>query len=179
MNNGGRSRGSILAGRARGFGMISGAALLGACTAVYQGAGPPTVELSSPFGPPTIVSRGGGPVMPPGGNLALPPSNLMPPPEKVAAIDRNGVWGGTATVMDTGGGVCLQNQEVRNFRVSGNRVRWGGFHGTIAPDNGLQMVYGTTWIYGQFVGDAFQGQLSQWGNFNNPGCTYVMELHRV
>ncbi len=167
-------------GRARAIGAVLGAALLGACTAVYQGAGPPTVMLSSPFGPPTVVSGGGAAAMPPGGSLAIPPPNLMPPaPQQLAAVDRSGTYGGTATVMDSGGGVCLQNQTVRNFRVQGNRVRWGGFHGTIAPDKGLQMVYGTTWIYGQFVGDAFQGQLSQWGDFNNPGCTYVMELHRV
>lgn len=153
--------------------------LVSACTAIYQGGGPPTVLVSSPFGPPRVVS-GGTPNLPPGGNLAMPPANMEPvQPAAVPAGSRSGVYSGVATVLDTGGGVCLQNQTVRGFRVSGNKVRWGGFRGTIAPDNGVQMVFGTTWIYGQFVGDAFQGELTQWGNFNNPGCTYMMELRKT
>ena len=67
----------------------------------------------------------------------------------------------------------------RGFRVTGSHVRWGRFRGTVAPDNGLQMVSGTTWVYGQFVGDRFQGEISFWGAFDNPGCTYVMELRKT
>ena len=156
-----------------------GVALTSACTAVYEGGGPPTVMVSSPFGPPRIVA-GGTNAAPPGGSLAMPPPNLEPPqPSAPTVVDRSGVYSGTAAVLDTGGGVCLQNQTVRGFRVTGPRVRWGRFRGTIAPDNGLQMVSGTTWVYGQFYGDTFHGQISFWGRFNNPGCTYVMELHKT
>ena len=68
-----------------------GVALTSACTAVYQGGGPPTVMVSSPFGPPRVMA-GGASAAPPGGRLAMPPANLEPPqPSAPTAVDRSGV----------------------------------------------------------------------------------------
>ena len=64
--------------------------LIGACPAIYQGGGPPTVVVASPFGPPKVVS-GGTPSLPPGGSLAMPPANMEPVPPPVAAGSRNGL----------------------------------------------------------------------------------------
>ncbi|HET6185136.1 MAG TPA: hypothetical protein VFA03_16285 [Acetobacteraceae bacterium] len=139
---------------------VAGSALAG-CTAIYQGTAPPVVAVSNPFGAPLVLNR--------------PPGPPPPPP----AADLNGAYSGTAFVLDTGGGVCVQNRPVRDFLVHDHRVRWLGFRGRIAPDGELQMVYGTTWVYGQFVGDRFQGQISFMGGRNFEGnCTYIMELRR-
>jgi hypothetical protein len=89
------------------------------------------------------------------------------------------MYAGTAVPLDTGGGACLYDQQVGNFRVRGNSVRYGGFRGTIAADGGLQMVSAQDWIIGQFEGPAFHGQLDLYGRFGAPGCTYMLSLQRV
>jgi hypothetical protein len=93
--------------------------------------------------------------------------------------DRSGKYAGTAVPLDTGGGICLQTQQVGNFFVRGNSVRYGRFRGTIDANNGLQMVNGNQWIIGQFEGATFHGQLSLTGGFNFSGCTYMFSLQRV
>jgi hypothetical protein len=62
--------------------------------------------------------------------------------------------------------------------VRGNAVQWGRFSGTIAPDGGLQMVVGETWVTGYFAGDTFHGQIAFQGRFGAPGCSYMMTLQR-
>ena len=115
----------------------------------------------------------------PGGGVGPPPGldNPLPPP--VQQGDRNGNYTGTAVPLDTGGGQCLQTQQVGNFRVHGSSVRYGGFRGTIAPDGGLQMVSGRNWIIGQFEGATFHGQLDLEGTWNSFGCTYMLNLART
>ncbi len=81
--------------------------------------------------------------------------------------------------LNTGGGVCIANQTIRDFKVTGNSVRWGRFRGTIAADNGLQMVNGNTWVFGQFVGNRFDGQISTSTRANGPGCSFMMTLERT
>ena len=154
------------------------AALTSACTGAYQGGGPPTVMLDTPLGPPEVIA-GGGLSVPPGGGLAAPPTGLDTVPPTSAPRSRNGVYAGTAVPLDTGGGACIQNKEVSGFRVRGTTVRWGGFRGTIAPDNGVQMAYGTTWVTGQFIGEEFQGQITMPGRLGAGGCTYMMSLQKV
>lgn len=104
-------------------------------------------------------------------------ANALPAP--AAVVDRSGDYTGTAAPLDTGGGLCLGTRKVGNFFVRGNRVRYGGFHGTIDSDNGLQMIYGSAWIVGQFEGASFHGQLDLPGRFGALGCTYLLDLQRT
>ncbi len=67
---------------------------------------------------------------------------------------------------------------VVGFHVSGNRVRFGRFRGTIDGDDGLQMVYNQQWILGQFEGATFHGHVTFWGR-QGPGCTYLLNLERT
>ena len=138
------------------------ALLTAACTTIIPSSGAPTVIANTPFGSYPIANQPGG------------PAANQPPPANSG--DRSGTYSGTATVLTTGGGVCLNNRRVSGFHVRGNSVRWGQFHGTIASDNGLQMVYGTTWVFGQFVGDRFDGQISMGMRWNGPGCSFMMSL---
>ena len=89
------------------------------------------------------------------------------------------MYAGTADVLTTGGGLCLQNRRVTNFRVRGNAVRFGVYHGKIDADGGLQMAYGQNWIVGQFEGATFHGQFEIPGRFGSPGCSYLLSLARV
>ena len=115
----------------------------------------------------------------PGGSIAPPPGLEPSPPAPLTLANRDGNYAGTAVPLDTGGGLCISNQRVGNFRVHGNSVRYGGFRGRIAQDGGLQMVYGQDWIIGQFEGATFHGQLDLNGRFNVPGCTYMLNLARA
>src|SRR4051812_40239278 len=143
-----------------------------ACTAVYRDGGPPAVTFDTPFGPSQA-----NPVNqpPPGGSLAAPPANIEGGQPAPTARSRNGIYSGTAVPLDTGGGLCINNQRVDDFRVEGNSVRWGGFRGTI-ENNGLQMVNGNTWVIGQFGDGRFTGQIITSGRFGAPGCSYAVTL---
>jgi hypothetical protein len=164
---------------ARQFALSAAIGLLAAaCTTVIPASGPPTVIRSTPFG--SQVVGGGQPVVQPGGNLAAPPAGLEPNrPPAAAGGDRSGIYGGIAVPLNTGGGVCIANQTISGFKVDGNSVRWGRFRGTIAADNGLQMVNGNTSVFGQFVGDRFEGQISTTRRVSGPGCSFMMSLERT
>jgi hypothetical protein len=147
-----------------------------ACTAVYHGGGPPTVIYNTPFGT-SQVSPGGQQPAPAGNNLAMPPSGLQAnPPAPMTNADRNGTYAGAADVLTTGGGMCINNRRVANFRVHGDAVQYGEFQGTVGVDGGLQMVFRNVWITGRFRGGTFRGQLSENGGI---GCTYLLALERV
>ena len=77
--------------------------------------------------------------------------------------------------MSSYGNMCQETVPVVGFRVSGNRVRFGRFHGTIDSNDGLQMVSNQQWIVGQFEGATFHGQVTFWTR-EGPGCTYVLSL---
>ena len=79
----------------------------------------------------------------------------------------------------TAGGSCDNGMNVTNFRVDGNSVRFGQFRGTITPDGGLQMVFGGTWIIGQFEGATFRGQADFRGRWGAPGCVFILTLDRT
>jgi hypothetical protein len=135
----------------------------------------PTIVLDTPTGATPIYTP--SPDMP--GGLAAPPPGLEPTlvvPSQSA--NRSGSYTGTASPLDTGGGLCIDTQKVSGFHVRGNSVRFGGFRGTIAADDGLQMVYGSQWIVGQFEGAAFHGHLDAPDHFGAPGCTYMLSLER-
>jgi hypothetical protein len=154
------------------------AVLTGGCTTIYQGGGPPTVMLDTVVGPPAVIA--GGPLgAPPGGALAAPPEHLAPagqPPFSGGSLD--GAYSGMAVPLNTYGGVCIQDRPVTGFTVRGGSVRWGRITGRIAPNGGLQMVSGETWVTGYFAGDTFHGQIALPGRFGAPGCSYMMTLRR-
>ena len=150
--------------------------LLLGCTG-NNGWQPPTVLLDTPTGVTPIYSP--GPVMP-GGVVGPPPgleNSALPVPTAPVSLDGNYV--GTAEPLETGGGQCITTQQVAGFRVRGNSVRYSGFRGTIGANNGVQMVYGQDWIFGQFEGVTFHGQLDLRGRFDAPGCTYELNLQRA
>jgi hypothetical protein len=115
----------------------------------------------------------------PGGLIAPPPNMTEALPVPATTVNRDGNYTGTAAPMDTGGGLCLQTRKVGNFFVRGDRVRYGGFRGRIDSDSGLQMIYGSVWIVGQFDGATFHGQLDIPGRFGALGCTYLLNLQRT
>ncbi len=139
---------------------------------------PPTVVLDTPGGVTPIYSP---PPTMPGGLVGPPPGmeNSAQPAPSQPTVPRNGNYAGTAEPLQTGGGLCLETRQVSGFRVQGNAVRYGGFRGTIDANNGLQMAYGQDWIIGQFEGATFHGQLALNRRFDNPGCTYVLNLQRT
>ena len=152
--------------------------LTASCTTVMTPGAPPTVIQSTPFGS-TIVSQGGQ-MSPPGGSLAQPPSNLTPDDASAPVTQggRNGTYSGVAVPLTTAGGLCIQNQTVDNFIVKGDTVRWGRFRGRIRNGD-LQMVNGNTWVFGQFDGPRFNGQITANGRMGTPGCTFMMTLEKT
>jgi hypothetical protein len=142
----------------------------------------PKVVLDTPMGatpidappPPGMPLGQVGP--PPGLDNPLPGAGSPP---QATGGDRSGNYAGTAVPLETGGGICIDTKQVTNFRVRGNRVSFGRFRGTIAPDGGLQMPDGQDWIVGQFEGATFHGQLNLYGRLGSPSCTYMFSLERV
>jgi hypothetical protein len=113
-------------------------ALLASCSGTA-----PTVLLDTPAGVTPIYTL---PPAMPGGLVGPPPGLNNQPPPPVRRGDLSGAYAGTAVPLDTGGGLCIQNQHVFGFRVRGNSVRYGGFRGTVAPGGSVQMAYGRDWI---------------------------------
>src|SRR5215472_18045169 len=145
--------------------------------------GVPSIVLDTPSGPTPIYTPTPAPMDMPGGGVGPPPGMqaavAMPgqqgtPPVPGQMVSRSGSYAGTAVPLDTGGGVCLATKTVHNFFVRGDSVRYGGFHGTIDGNGGLQMVFADRWIIGQFDGTTFRGQFELAGGFNFSGCTYML-----
>ena len=168
---------------AKALGMArSLAAIVGLCVFLPGCSGnngwqPPTVVLDTPTGATPIYSPPPGM---PGGQVGPPPgleNSAMTSPAQ--PISRDGSYVGTAEPLETGGGLCIATQQVSGFRVRGNSVRYGRFRGTIAGNNSVQMVSGQDWIFGQFDGGTFRGQLDLRGRFGAPGCTFALNLQRT
>jgi hypothetical protein len=151
---------------------------LASCTG-NVGLQPPTVAIGTPPGVTRLSSDapeipGGPPPMTPLPTLAMGSAPPAPPAKPV----RSGTYTGVAWPMGSGGS-CSTTREVSGFHVTGNAVRYGGLHGTIDPKNGVQMTNGQTWIYGQFEGESFAGQLDTPGPRGGAACTYQMSLSRI
>jgi hypothetical protein len=133
----------------------------------------------TPGGGYAITHLGVGPTRMP---VARQPSQLAAPQSSaLSSPNLDGVYSGIASLLSTGGGNCLTNQKVTNFRVSGNSVHWGGFRGTIDRNRGVQIAYGGDWLFGEFIGTQFSGVLQRTGNLRhrNPACYYRLLLQRV
>jgi hypothetical protein len=112
------------------------------------------------------------------------PNNSAPPPAGLAgnadaispaATPRSGRYAGFGYNIVDPGGLCAGKIRIYNFIVRGNEVSFGAYHGTIQPDGHLSMTGGPTRIYGEFVGEHFEGHFWQPG----PACTYTMSLEPV
>jgi hypothetical protein len=127
-------------------------------------------------GPPSVVldtASGAVPLFPrPGGSA---PTAGAP----VQTGDRSGTYAGVAVPLNAGGGTCIQNRQVTDFRVYGRSARFGGFRGTVAPDGIVEMAHGQDWIVGQFDGATFNGHLTLGGRRTTLSCTYTITLRRV
>jgi len=146
------------------------------CLILASCSGVPSVVLDTPSGPTPIYTS---PQAMPGGGLGPPPGMQASLPVPGQVVDRSGSYAGTAVPLDTGGGICLDTKTVHNFFVRGDAVQYGGFHGRIDANNGLQMVFANRWIVGQFTGATFHGQFDVEGGFNSQGCTFMLNLERV
>lgn len=153
--------------------------IFSSCTEAFRGGDPqPTlVEADTPFGAVPLNSP-----EPSGssGNLANPPGNLTGGSRAPAArASRDGIYRGTAQVLDSGGGLCPETQEISGLRVSGTTASYGGYTGTIGPDGSVTMYYGRSTIAGQFSGPTFRGQLDVPGRFGALGCSYLLNLQQA
>ena len=99
------------------------------------------------------------------------------PPAPPAQPVRKGTYTGVAWPMGSGGS-CTTTRQVSGFHVGGNAVRYNGLRSAIDAQNGVQMTNGRTWIYGQFEGEAFAGQMDVPGP-HGESCTYQLSLSRI
>ncbi|HVZ09687.1 MAG TPA: hypothetical protein VHC04_17350 [Rhodopila sp.] len=146
--------------------------LLAGCTTVLTPGAPPVVIQSTPFGSTVIAG---------GGQAGAPPANLDPDlPGTLPAMGgpRDGIYSGVAVPLSTGGGMCINTQTIDQFRVEGDRVRWGLFRGRI-QGNSLQMVQGNTWFFGTFDGNRFNGQITVESRRMGPSCTFMVALAKT
>jgi hypothetical protein len=148
--------------------MMRALCLLACCALLSACEGQPTAVVALPVGVVPVYPYAGTAPGAPGG---APPTTGIPVPD--------GMYAGVATPLVTDGGVCFESREVTGFQVQGNRVSFGGFQGPIDGTDSVQLVYGTDWIFGQFQGGLFQGQLVMQGARDNVGCSYTMTLRRV
>ncbi len=140
---------------------------------------PSTVAIGTPPGATQLSSDtpeipGGPPPMAPLPTLAMGSAPPAPPVKPV----RSGTYTGVAWPMGSSGS-CTTTREVSGFHVRGNAVRYGGLRGTIDTQKGVQMTNGQTWIYGQFEGKYFAGQMDVPGPRGGTGCTYQLSLSRI
>ena len=138
----------------------------------------PTVAVSTPPGVTQLSSDvpdipGAPPAMAPLPSLTM--GSAAPEP---TASTRSGTYTGVAWPMGSGGGPCADSRAITGFHVRGHTVQYP-LRGTIDTQKGVQMTNGQTWIYGQFEGDAFAGQMEVLGPGGGAGCTYLMNLSRM
>lgn len=93
--------------------------------------------------------------------LVLGGCNTLPAatPEQAAAWQ--GTYSGIAVINDPAlpGPVCAAQIPISGFTVTGNRVQYLEFGGTIRNDGSLEMVMRQVWIMGRFQPNGFFGQL--------------------
>jgi hypothetical protein len=105
----------------------------------------------------------------------LPPA-ATPPPEAAPsppAPPLSGNFTGIGRLSRSHGSGCRLEIQIRNFVVTGDRVRFLSFRGTIQPDGSLQMQAGESFMTGSFDGGRFTG--SYWRP--HPSCTYDFVLN--
>ena len=127
-----------------------------------------TMTSSNGMNPGTVTIRQPG-TLPP---AATPPPAAAPSPP---APPPSGNFAGVGRLGRDHGSGCRLEVQVRNFVVTGDRVRFLSFRGTIQPDGSLQMQAGESFMTGSFDGGRFTG--SYWRP--HPSCTYDVVLNHV
>ena len=142
--------------------VVARLACLAAVAAGLAGAGCTYTTTTNTTGPGTLTVRMPG-TLP---AVASPPQGPITPPP-------SGIFAGVGTLSSSPGGRCSWEIPINHFVVTGNRIRYQGFRGTIQPpDTFLQMQAGNRFIYGYFDGGRFVGHYWQ----PHPECTYDLVL---
>ena len=84
----------------------------------------------------------------------------------------DGAYRGYGRVVRNPGGTCQTGMPVYWMQVSGNRVHFGSFNGTIQANGVVEMEWGRNWVIGRFEGPHFVGR------WINPACSYELILNR-
>lgn len=126
------------------------------CTATSGGPGGATVTVRQPGTLPT-----------PAAAPQATPRPAGPPP--------SGTFAGVGRLSNTPSSGCRREVDINGFVVTGDRVRFQGFRGTINPGGFLEMQAGRSFISGSFQGGRFTGSYWQ----PHPGCTYDIDLNHV
>lgn len=129
-----------------------------------------------------------GPIYTPMAMEALsPPPNLTdeitatrqsvsPPTTSVAFNPQsgslNGAYRGQGRIVRNPGGTCQLGMPVYGMQVTGDRVHFGSFNGTIQPNGVVEMVFRENWVIGRFDGPHFTGR------WISPACSYELVLNR-
>ena len=128
------------------------------CTMTSNGMNPATVTIRQPGTLPR----------PP----ATQPAQAAPGP---AAPPLSGTFAGVGQLGRNHGSGCRSQVQIQHFVVTGDRVRFQGFRGTIQPVGSLQMQAGESFISGSFDGGRFTG--SYWRP--HPSCIYDFVLNHA
>ena len=124
------------------------------CTIAADDTGQTTMTIRRPGTLPSIL--------PPREPTSQEP--LLPPP--------SGTFNGVGQLISSPHSGCRMRIPIRNLVVTGDRVRYQSFRGTIQPDMSLQMRSGSGYLFGYFDGGRF------FGNFWRPppACNYALNL---
>jgi hypothetical protein len=111
------------------------------------------------------------------GTLPSPPPPSQPPPAPGDAVTPppDGRYEGVAHIRTNPGGACRHQFQVRNFVVTGDRIRYEAFRGRIRPDMSVRLRGGNSFIQGSFDGGTFTGRLWR----PQPSCTYDIVLTHI
>jgi hypothetical protein len=105
------------------------------------------------------------------------PAQTPPPPAAPSppAPPPSGTFAGVGRLNNTPSSGCRREVAINGFVVTGSRVRFQGFRGTVQPDGSLEMQAARSFISGNFDGGRFVGSYWQ----PHPGCTYDLDLNHV
>jgi hypothetical protein len=101
---------------------------------------------------------------PPSADVGFGGSRTPPAAFPSAPGSRDGVYVGTADVVVNGDFMCPQHMSITNFRVEGDAIRFGGFHGTIVDGAVASTPFRGMWLTGRFEGPKFVGHIDAMGD---------------
>ena len=131
-----------------------------------------------------------GPTTPPA-STPTPPGSAPAAAQSASSIGvYDGLYVGTTVSMRPASISCPAELTVRNFRVVGDQVEFGGFRGPIQRDGSVQILNRDVRLTGRFSGTEFRGEFTQYGGgrryYGTRGggsnhrerCTYATALRR-
>jgi hypothetical protein len=105
----------------------------------------------------------------------IPPHARITPLPVINGPPPNGTFSGVGRLSNSVGSGCRTEIPVNGMVVTGSRVRWQGFRGTISAGGLIDLQAGSRFLYGTFDGPSFVGHLWQ----PHPACTYDLTLNHV